>query len=189
MKALINLLILLAPVIVLAAGAEHGGDHHAIEIPKSVIYQVINVVILLGGLVYFTKDSIISLFAGRKSAYLEAAQKSAFAREQAEKEFVDIKNKLANLDNTRQEEINKAKAHADDLKKQIIEEADLVAKRIKDEAEMTAKLEVQRAQRDLRHQLLSDSVEAARIVLTKDIGASDQQKLQNEFINHIEVVR
>lgn len=189
MKALINVLILLAPVIVFASGAEHGGDHHAIEIPKSVIYQAINVAILIAGLIYFTKDGIVSFFAGRKVSYLEAAQKSAFAREQAEKEFVDIKSKLSNLENTRQEQLNKAKAHAADLKKQIEEEASLVSKRIRDEAELTANLEVQRAQRDLRHQLLNDSVEAARIVLTKDIGASDQQKLQKEFINHIEVVR
>jgi F-type H+-transporting ATPase subunit b len=75
------------------------------------------------------------------------------------------------------------------LKNQIIDEANQVSKRIKDEAELTARLETQRAQKELRHQLLNDSVEAARIVLTKDIGANDQQKLQNEFINHIEVSR
>ncbi|WP_413559190.1 ATP synthase F0 subunit B [Bdellovibrio sp. HCB209] len=189
MKVLVNLLIMLAPAIVFAASAEHGGEHHAVEIPSAVIYQAINVAVLIGGLIYFTKDAIVSFFGGRKSAYLEAAQKSAFAREQAEREFVDIKNKLANLENTRQEQLAKAQAHANDLKNQIVEEANQVSKRIKDEAELTAKLETQRAQKELRHQLLTDSVEAARIVLTKDIGASDQQKLQNEFINHIEVSR
>ncbi|WP_413583025.1 ATP synthase F0 subunit B [Bdellovibrio sp. HCB288] len=189
MKVLVNLLIILAPAIVFAAGAEHGDGHHAIEIPKVTIYQAINIIILFAGIVYFTKDSIVSFFGGRKSAYLEAAQKSAFAREQAEREFVDIKSKLANLNSTRQEQLAKAQAHANDLKNQIIEEANSVSKRIKDEAELTAKLETQRAQKELRTQLLADSVEAARIVLTKDIGAADQQKLQNEFINHIEVSR
>ncbi|WP_413576389.1 ATP synthase F0 subunit B [Bdellovibrio sp. HCB290] len=189
MKVLVNLLIILAPAIVFASGAESGDGHHAIEIPKVTIYQAINVIILIAGIIYFTKDSIVAFFGGRKSAYLEAAQKSAFAREQAEREFVDIKNKLANLNSTRQEQLAKAQAHATDLKNQIIDEANQVSKRIKDEAELTAKLETQRAQKELRTQLLADSVEAARIVLTKDIGASDQQKLQNEFINHIEVSR
>ncbi|QDK39563.1 ATP synthase F0 subunit B [Bdellovibrio sp. NC01] len=186
MKVIVNLLIFIAPALALAA--EHGGGHHDIEIPKTVIYQLINVVILVAGIIYFTKDGIISFFAGRKTAYLEAAQKSAFAREQAEKEFVDIKSKIANLDNTRQEQLKKAQDHADDLKKQIADEAAQVSKRIKDEAELTVKLEVARAQNELRTQLLNDSVEAARTVLTKDIGSSDQQKLQKEFINHIEVV-
>ena len=189
MKVFVNLLILLAPALVFAAAAEHGGEHHEIEIPKAVIYQAINIAILIGGLIYFTREGIVSFFAGRKTAYLEAAQKSAFAREQAEKEFVDIKGKLANLDSTRAEQLNKARTHADDLKKQITTEADQVSKRIREDAEMTARLEVQRAQKELREKLLNDSVEAARIVLTKDIGATDQQKLQKEFVNHIEVVR
>lgn len=161
--------------------------HHDAEIPKVVLYQVINVVILVAGLIYFTKDGIVAFFKDRKAQYLEAAQKSAFAREQAEREFVDIKNNLAQLDATRADSLNKAQAHADDLRKQIMDEAQAVSKRIKEDAQLTAKLEVERAQRELRTQLLTDSVEAARIVLTKDLGSADQQKLQKYFINHVGV--
>ncbi|MEN0058911.1 MAG: ATP synthase F0 subunit B, partial [Bdellovibrio sp.] len=143
--------------------------------------------ILVGGLVYFTKDAVIQFFSGRKAQYLEAAQKSAFAREQAEKEFVDIKHKLSTLEATREESLRKAQQHSDELKKQIMDEAAEVSKRIREDAELTAKLEVQRAQKELRQQLLQDSLEAARIVLTKDIGASDQQKLQKDFINNVGV--
>nr|BFD64771.1 hypothetical protein BdHM001_34520 [Bdellovibrio sp. HM001] len=182
MKLILNLMVLLAPAAVLAAGG-HGGE----GIPKVVMYQAINVVILVAGLIYFTKDGIVSFFAGRKTAYLEAAQKSAFAREQAEKEFVDIKSKLANLDQTREENLRKAQTHAEELKKQILDEAADVSKRIQNDAELTVKLEVQRAQKELRSQLLKDSVEAARIVLTKDLGSADQQKLQKDFINNVGV--
>lgn len=187
MKLLLNLFIILAPALVMAAGGEHGGGHHEAAVPKVVLYQLINVTILIAGLVYFTKDSIVSFFSGRKAAYLEAAQKSAFAREQAEKEFVDIKHKLSHLDATREESMQKAQAHADDMKKQIMEEANEVVKRIREDAELTAKLEVQRAQKELRSQLLKDSMEAARIVMTKDLGSADQQKLQKEFINNVGV--
>ncbi|AHZ85650.1 ATP synthase B chain [Bdellovibrio bacteriovorus HD100] len=184
MKLILNLLVLLAPAAVFAAGGGHGDGH----IPTSTImFQAINLTILFAAIIYFTKDAIVSFFAGRKAAYLEAAQKSAFAREQAEKEFVDIKNKLANLDQTREENLRKAQTHAEDLKKQILEEANDVTKRIKNDAELTARLEVQRAQKELRTQLLQDSVEAARIVLTKDLGSSDQQKLQKDFINNVGV--
>ena len=182
MKLLLNLFIILAPTAVLAAGG-HGGE----GVPKAVIYQLINVTILVVGLVYFTKGSIVQFFSGRKAAYLEAAQKSAFAREQAEREFVDIKEKLANLDATREDSLKKAQAHAEDIKKQILDEAQNVTKRIRDDAQLTANLEVQRAQKELRAQLLKDSVEAARVVLTKDLSSSDQQKLQKDFINHVGV--
>lgn len=189
MKFLINLLVILVPAVVLASSPEHGGDHHAIEVPKSVLYQAINITILIVALIYFTKNEIVNYFSTRKSSYLQAAQKAAFAREQAEKEFEDLKNKIASLDKTREEQLGKAKAHADDLKNQIVDEANQVTVRIRAEAELTVKLEVQRAQKELRHQLLSDSVAAAHTVLSKDIGSADHQKLQKEFINHIEVVR
>lgn len=183
MKQFLSLIVLLAPTLVFAAGGGHGDG----EIPKAVMYQAINVAILVAGLVYFTKDAIVQVFAGRKAAYLEAAQKSALAREQAEKEFADIKNKLANLDATREETLNKAKAHAEDLKKQILEEAQGVTKRIRDDAQLTAKLEIERAQKELRTLLLTDSVAAARVVLSKDLATADQQKLQTDFINNIGV--
>lgn len=182
MKVLLNLFVLLVPAAVFAAGG-HGGE----GVPKAVMYQAINVAILIGGLVYFTKDGIVAFFSGRTSTYLEAAQKSAQAREQAEKDFADIKAKLANLDQTREETLKKAQTQADELKGQILVEAAEVSKRIKSDAELTAKLEVERAQKELRTQLLKDSVEAARIVLTKDLGASDQQKLQKDFINNVGV--
>ncbi|XGC80855.1 hypothetical protein ACES2L_16140 [Bdellovibrio bacteriovorus] len=183
MKLLLNLFIILAPAAVFAAG----GEHHGEGVPKVVIYQLINVTILFAGLIYFTKDSIVSFFSGRKAAYLEAAQKSAFAREQAEKEFVEIKHKLETLENTRAESLKKAETHSAEVKAQILAEAAEVSKRIRQDAELTVKLEVQRAQTELREQLLKDSLEAARIVMTKDLGSNDQQKLQKEFINHLGV--
>lgn len=189
MKHFMGLLILLGPVIAVASGAEHGSAHHDIEIPKSVIYQAINVGILVVGLVYLLKDDMVTFFKVRQETYLQAAQRAAFAREQAEREFQDLKNKIAELEKTRELQLQKAKAHADEITSQIATEANQVTMRIKSEAELTARLEIQRAQRDLRNQLLTDSVAAAHTVLSKDIGSADHLKLQNEFINHIEVVR
>lgn len=186
MKLFINLMIILTPALVLAADNGHG-EAHAAEVPKVVLYQLINIVILMAGLVYFTKDKIVSFFAERKAAYAAAAEKSAFAREQAEREFVDIKTKLSQLETTRAESLRKAQVHAAELKKQVTDEASAVSKRISEDAHLTAKLEIERAQRDLRTQLLKDSVDAARLVLTKDIGAADQAKLQKDFINHVGV--
>ncbi len=68
-----------------------------------------------------------------------------------------------------------------------MDEAQAVSKRIRDDANLTVKLEMERAQRDLRTQLLKDSVEAARVVLTKDLSASDQQKLQKDFVHQVGV--
>lgn len=179
------LLLILAPLVVFAAGGEHGEAHAEGGIPRVVIYQVINVVILFAGIIYFTKDTIVQAFTQRRSDYVAAAEKSAAARQQAEREFQGIKAKIEELEATRAETIQKAEAHAREIKEQIAREADEVSKRIREEAAMTVKIETQKAQRELREQLVRDSLNAARSVLSKDIAGQDHQKLQGDFTQHI----
>lgn len=190
MKRILPLLIVLIPALVI--GAEHGvaehGAEHPIEIPTVVWYQLINVAILVAGLVYYTKDMIVKTFADRRVTYVSAAHKSAAARDAAEKQFMEIKHRITELDRTREDALAKAHAHAEEIKQQILAESKQVSARIREEANITAQLETKKAQRELREQLLQDSVEAARMVLTKDISSNDQQKLQTDFVKSIEVV-
>lgn len=183
MKMLLSFLIIALPGFAVAA-AGHGDVN---EIPTFPIYQAINLIILFSAVIYFTKDAVIALFDTRKTSYLEAASKAAKAREEAEKNFADIKNKLDDLNKNREANIEKAKKQAADIKTQMQVEAQNLSNKIKADAELTAKLESQRAQKELRTQLLKDSVEAARVVLSKDIGAADQDRLQKDFINKVGV--
>lgn len=185
-KWFVFLLVLGASSAFAASGhGEHGGEVH---VPKSVIYQVINVILLFGGLVYFLKDSVVKFYADRKATYLAAAQKSQAAREEAEKQFVDIKHKLNQLESSVDESISRARAEAADMKHSLVKDAQEAAARIKHEAEQTAKIEIQKAQTHLREQLLKDSIDAAKAVLSKDIGSADHQKLQSEFVNKVQAV-
>jgi F-type H+-transporting ATPase subunit b len=185
-KWFVFLLVLGASCAYAASGHdEHGGEIH---VPKVVLYQAINVVLLFGGLIYFLKATVVKFYADRKAAYLAAAQKSQAAREEAEKQFVDIKHKLSQLESTTDESISRARAEAADMKHSLVKEAQEAAARIKHEAEQTAKLEVQKAQTHLREQLLKDSIAAAKAVLSKDIGSADHQKLQSEFVNKVQAV-
>ncbi|HEY8270054.1 MAG TPA: ATP synthase F0 subunit B, partial [Pseudobdellovibrionaceae bacterium] len=174
MKKWFPFLLVLGASAVFAAGH---GEHEAgaIEVPRVVLYQVINVVILFGGLVYFLKGTIVKFYADRKANYLAAARKSQAARTEAEKQFIDIKHKLDQLQSSEDENISRAKAEATDLRHSLIKEAHEMALRIKTEAEQTAKIEIQKAQTHLREQLLKNSLEAAKAVLVKDIGSADHQ--------------
>lgn len=188
MKRSLAAILALLPAVALAAAAEQGGSHHAEGIPTVIIYQVINVVILVAGLIYYTKDGIVQSFAERRAAYVSAAKKSAIAREEAELQFLGIKNKIAHLEATEADAIVKAKTHAEEIKAQILIESKNVSARIRSDAALTAQLETKKAQKELREQLLKDSVEAARTALSRDIGSNDHQKLQGDFIKNIEVV-
>lgn len=189
MKKWFAFLLVLGTSVAFAAGGH--GEHHAegpVEVPKVVLYQLINVIILFGGLTYFLKGMIVKFYAERKSGYLAAAQKSQAAREAAEKHFVDIKHKLDQLEASQDDSIARAKAEANDMRQSLIKDAQDAAARIKNEAEQTAKIEIQKAQTHLREQLLKDSLDAAKAVLSKDIGSVDHQKLQSEFVNKVQAV-
>lgn len=183
MKLFTSLLFILLPAISIASSEAH----HSEGIPKVVIYQFINVAILVAGIIYFAKDGVVAFFADRKAAYLAAAEKSAQAREAAEKNFAELNLKLSQLNSSREDAIKRARENASEMKQQIISEAALVSKRISDEARLTAKLEIERAQRELRNQLLKDSIEAAKMVLSKDINAADHEKLQKDFASQVGV--
>jgi F-type H+-transporting ATPase subunit b len=188
MKRLTSALIILLPTLIFAA--ESGGDlSHKGGVPKVLLYQAINIAIVVVGLVDYARDAVVDFFRERKLSYLAAAHKSALAREEAEKRFLDIKHKIAQLSTTEEHSLAKAREHAEEIKQQILAESKEVSLRIREEARLTVQLETKKAQRELREQLLKASFEAARAVLSKDIGGNDHQKLQGDFVKSIEVMQ
>lgn len=174
----------LFPVLALASSSEHGG--HGEGIPETVKYQAINIFILIAGIIYFAKGAVVDFFKTRQTEYTQAAQKSAKARQDAEANLVDVKSKLQDLVGKQDETITLAHSQADETKKQLMAEAAMLSKRIKEEAELTAKLEIQKAEKALRDQLIHDSLEVARQVLAKDISSQDHSNLQSSFSKNIE---
>lgn len=180
-------LVILASALFETAWAADGHGHTGVPV-REVFWQVFNLGILFGGMIYFLRQPVKNFFAQRRADFVEAANKSQAARLEAEKQFVDIKHKLEHLESTRAESIARAEAEAADMRKQMIKDAEELAKRIRNEAETTAQIEVQKARQELRESFIQEAVSAARTVLTKDIGSQDHQKLQNDFTQHLQGV-
>lgn len=173
----------------LGLAAEAAGGAHGDGVPtKTIFWQVFNLAILIGALTYFLKDGIRSFFAGRESDFVNEAKKSETAKKEAEKRFLDIQHKIEHLENTREESLARAEAEAADLRKQLLKEAQEIATRVRREAEETARIEAQRARLELHRAFVAQSVEAAKTVLSKDIGSQDHQRLQSEFNQNIQTV-
>lgn len=184
MKKLIYFILAMTPIFALASGSENGG--HGEGIPETVKYQAINIIILIAGIIYFAKGAVVSFFTSRQAEYVQAAQKSAKARQEAESNLTEVKTKLQDLVGKQDETITLAHSQAEETKKQLMAEAEQISKRIKDEAALTAKLEIQKAEKALREQLIHDSFEIARNVLAKDISTQDHASLQSSFSKNIE---
>ncbi|RYZ85580.1 MAG: hypothetical protein EOP04_15635, partial [Proteobacteria bacterium] len=85
------------------AATGHGDAHGPVEIPRQVMFQAINVTILFVGLFFLLRTGVVKFYADRRATYMAAAERSKIAREQAEKQYLEIKNKVDQLESTMDE--------------------------------------------------------------------------------------
>ena len=190
MKYLVLSLTLLAGIVAAASEAGHGGGHGLDQQQiKTILYQTFNFTVLVIGMIYYLKDPVKAHFKEKKSSYVAASQKANNAKNQAEKEQMDIQVRLNRLESTADESISRARAEAADMKNQLIAEAQVVSKKIREEAESAARIEIEKAKIQLREQLLADSILMARNQMQNKVSAEDHKRLQGEFINNIQVVQ
>lgn len=191
-KLLTTLFLILVPTMVFAAGGEHGhGGGHGMDekTVKTVIYQAINVGILLVAMVYFLKNSVRAFFKEKQASFLATAEKAQAAKRQAEREHDEIKNQLTKLETTAEESISRAKAEAADMRNQIIQEAQAQAKKIQEEAGRTAQVEVERARTQLRDQTIREATRLAQETIEQKVSSEDHKRLQGDFIQNIGTVQ
>ena len=185
MKQLLIFTLFMSSAVALGAGGEH---HDGVPV-KMIIYQLINVTLIVVGLIYFLKDGVKKSFLDRRASYLAAAEKAETARKAAELERSTMAQRLSSLENTAEESISRARAEAADLKKQMIQEADALSKRLKSEAEQSAKAEVLRAKKEIREELIKQAMETTKAQVEKQVSPEDHTRLQNNFIQNIQVVQ
>lgn len=167
--------------------ASSSAEHHQDGIPTVVWWQFANVIVLFGGLYYLTKESAKEFFKTRKEKFEDQAEKSQAVKIEAEAQYADIKNRLDQLTLSADESVQRAKAEAADMRRQMLADAELIAQRLKDDAKKTAEIEASKAVNKLRDQLVADSISAATTLLAKDVSQNDHNKLQSNFSKEIGV--
>ncbi len=172
-----------------AFAASAGDGHHAEGIPKVVIWQAINVAIIFGFVYWKFGGKIVDLFKSRNAVFVNESQKSKMIQLEAEKKLNEIKHKISLLESTSQESVERARAEAAEMRNQMIQDSKQLAERIKREAETVAQVEIQSAKRALHEEVVKESVKQAKEILKKDVGQTDQQRLQDNFATQIDSVR
>ena len=187
LKRVATLLIFTTTALSFASGDAH---HAGAGIPvNTIIFQFINVGVLVAAMIYFLKDGVKQFFATKHAQFVEWAQKAETAKKQAEEAHLEIQIQLTKLTASADETRERAKAEASDLRKQMLEEAAALSKKIREEAESTARLEVERAKNQLREELIKESIQTAKIQLAQKVSGDEHKKLQGEFIEHTQAVQ
>jgi F-type H+-transporting ATPase subunit b len=188
-KSTFFLMLISTAALAAEQASEHAIEHHETGIPTATIFwQAFNLFFVILIVIYATRKSLPEFYRQRQAGYVASAKKAEQAQFEAEKHLLDIKHKLEHLNTSYDESVARAHAEAADLRKQLIADAQEQARRVRTEAEITVKVEMQKAQRDLREHFVKDSISMARKVLSQDIASADHQKLQTEFTKNIEAV-
>lgn len=188
-KLIAALYIYVLPVLAFAEDAHHAAaDDHSIPW-MTVISQAFNFFLLIALLTWVSKKAVVKMFGERRQVYLDLVQRADAAKNEAEKNRREIAGRLKTMEDSSQASLAQAKAEAQELQKKIVNEAQELSNKVREESERAAKFELERAKQELRAEVLSTALDAARRSLVEKVGGPEQKKLQNEFVEKIQVVR
>lgn len=154
-----------------------------------ILKQTISFLIVVGLLYALLGKHVVTLFRERAESFEKLLNAAKQAREDAEAQREEILQRLQKLESTAQSSIESARAEAEQLKLKIRSEAEYVSKQIRDEAQRTAAREIDRAKQELKQEALQLAMAQTRESLRTNVAEPDQKRLQNEFVDKIQVVR
>lgn len=188
MKLLIIFSIILLAKLASASDAAHGGDDLS-HIPFVVVYQAINVALLVGLLYSLTRKKVRSYFSSRSETHEEAKKSAQKAFEDAQERHAEVTKKLSSLKSDEASTIKKAQEEAMLLKSKLIHEAEQHAANIVADSKITAQYEFEKAKQDLRHEAFDQALKLAKENIEKTMTEKDQKNLQNQFVENIGTVQ
>ena len=167
--------------------AGHGVDQ---GVPIKLIFvQALNLSVLVGILVYLFRAKVAAHFQKRSNDYHELVSRAERTRAEVEEKKREIENRLTQLEMGAAEQRRKLEAETAQLKNQIVGEARKIASGLVEEGKRLVALEVEKAKNHMRSEMIDLAFENATVTLSTKVGETERKRLQDEFVERIQVVR
>ncbi len=185
----LNTILLALTLLVFPQLALSAGYSNEVEVPwNKVTAQFVNLTIFITIVAFLTRKQIAGYFRSRYESYHDLVHRAEQSRREAEKIRTEIRERLERLEASAQDSIETARREAKELSQKIEQEAQDLTAKLRTEAEKTAFFELERAKSELREELLELSLQAAHQALSESVNGTEQKRLQDEFVNKIQVV-
>jgi F-type H+-transporting ATPase subunit b len=156
-----------------------------VSLDATLIFQVVNTLILFGGLTYLLFKPVKQLIEDRQNKIEDELEDAKNKNVQAETLIADYDGKIAKIEEQGREMISvaaqKAELRASDIIKAAEKEADLIKKRAEKEIER----EKLKAVNELKEDIVSLSLLAASKILEKDIDQDQHKTMINQFLEEV----
>ena len=152
---------------------------------RYVFEHAVNLLILLGVLVYFLKDSVRNFLVERKGTISSEIDHAQHTISEAKKKFEEYDLKLKGIEN----EINNIKEsiikQGQTEREEIIRQAGLASENIKKEAQETIQFEAERAKHEIQSEVVAIALDIAEKVIKQNLTENDKQKFVNDFTSNV----
>ncbi len=173
------------PLLAIASGGGDGhGEDHGMSTPVKLTVMTINLLIFLAMLRKTAWPSIVEWVAARRSEVVDALEKAATAKREAEDLKQQWKDRLASLDQEIEEMRGQAEKQIAGEREQILDSARKLADNIRRDAQRAADQEIRNAQEKLRAEVAERAYQLAS-ESASSIGGSDQRRFVDEFIEQV----
>jgi F-type H+-transporting ATPase subunit b len=150
------------------------------------LYHALGLAILLGVLVYFSRQPIKSFLLDRSDGIRRQIQGAEAALAAARVETAELNARLARASAEHEEFVRLASEQAEAEHALAMERAALAAERIRQEARRTADQEIARARRELQAEAAQLATSLAAEILREGMTPDDDRRLVGEFVEQIE---
>lgn len=174
--------LLLLPAAVLAAGGGHADSGVLI---KDFLYRIFNFTLMVGLLVYFVAKPMRNGLRARREAIEKMLADAQEARDAAEAKHREYSDKLARATEEIAQIRVAIKREGEMERDRILLSARELATKIEQEAENKAAGVVTKARVELREEAARLAVKLAAEFLQKQVNASDQQRLVDEYMQKV----
>ena len=179
--AVLGLLLGLAwPTAVWAAGGDGGSSL------SSFIYQVVNLVLILGVLFFVARKPVAKYFASRAEQIKTDVESAAELLAEAESRNAETQQRLEDLGAELDKIRETVRRRAEHESEEILKETQKRVERIQVDASAAIEQELLRSRRFLKAEAADLAIELAADLLKEKVSDVDRDQLLDEFITRIE---
>ena len=163
----------------LAVAAEHAGAHgggEELESPAVLFWKGLNILIVVGALVYFFKEPFLKWVEEYKKSILKSVNEAEENHRKAKEELQKAKQALQEAKEKYEESLKVAQETAQREKEQIIAQAKEVAQRIREKAEKVIEIETNKAKEELRKYAAKKAIQLSEGMLKEVFQNPEMQK-------------
>jgi F-type H+-transporting ATPase subunit b len=151
-----------------------------------LFFPILNLVILIAVLVYFTRKPIRDFFDTRRAAIQDDLKSAAELRRETEARYAKWQRKLVDLEAELEQIRATSRERAEAERQNILADANARAERIRSDAVAAIEQELRRSRDLLREEAADLAIELAGNLLHERVTDADRERLATEFIERIE---